>query len=152
MSDCKDIDNPVQIITDTGSVSGPPGEEWVATTTNTNTPLCIFNNLVIDPNEEVVNISQNILDDKELKFYPQVISGPCANLWYAAIEFQIHGLRHNHSWNVVDRPTNRKLVDAKWVIKIKCLSTDPLVHSTYDYWQRDCATFRDRITMRRLHR
>jgi hypothetical protein len=28
-------------------------------------------------------------------------------------------LRHNHTWDVVDRPTDRKIVDSKWVFKIK---------------------------------
>jgi uncharacterized lipoprotein len=31
-------------------------------------------------------------------------------------------LRHNHTWDVVDRPTDRKIVDSKWVFKIKRLS------------------------------
>jgi hypothetical protein len=31
-------------------------------------------------------------------------------------------LRRNHTWDVVDRPTNRKTVDSKWVFKIKRLS------------------------------
>jgi hypothetical protein len=31
-------------------------------------------------------------------------------------------LRHNHTWDVVDRPTNRKIVDSKLVFKIKHLS------------------------------
>jgi hypothetical protein len=31
-------------------------------------------------------------------------------------------LRRNHTWDVVDRPTHRKIVDSKWVFKIKRLS------------------------------
>jgi hypothetical protein len=31
-------------------------------------------------------------------------------------------LRCNHTWDVVDRPTDRKIVDSKWVCKIKRLS------------------------------
>jgi hypothetical protein len=30
-----------------------------------------FNDQVLDPDEEVLNISRNILDDEEPKFYPQ---------------------------------------------------------------------------------
>jgi hypothetical protein len=28
----------------------------------------------------------------------------------------------NHTWDVVDRPTDRKIVDSKWVFKITHLS------------------------------
>jgi hypothetical protein len=28
-------------------------------------------------------------------------------------------LRHNHTWDVVDRPSDRKIGDSKWVFKIK---------------------------------
>jgi hypothetical protein len=38
-----------------------------------------FNNPVMDPDEEVLNISQNILDDEELKCYRIAISGPNAD-------------------------------------------------------------------------
>jgi hypothetical protein len=31
-------------------------------------------------------------------------------------------LRPNQTWDVVDRPTNRKIVDSKWVFNIKRLS------------------------------
>jgi hypothetical protein len=31
-------------------------------------------------------------------------------------------LRRNHTWDVVDRPTDRKIVNSKWVFKIKRLS------------------------------
>jgi hypothetical protein len=81
-----------------------------------------FNNLVLDPNKEVLNISQNILDNEKPKFYRQVMSRPSDNLWYSAIESEIDALRHNHTWDVVDRPIDRKIVDSKWVFKIKCHS------------------------------
>jgi hypothetical protein len=81
-----------------------------------------FNNPVIDPDEEVLNTSRNILDDEEAKFDPQAISRPNADLWHSAIEAEMDALRHNHSWDVVDRPTERQIVDSKWVFKIKSLS------------------------------
>jgi hypothetical protein len=103
----------------TGRVSHPPGEWGVAPTTNTDTPMPDFNNPVMDPDEEVLNTSQNILDDEEPKFYRQAISRPNADLWHSAIEAEMDALRHNHTWDVVDRPTDRKIVDSKWVFKIK---------------------------------
>jgi hypothetical protein len=76
-----DIDSPAQTVMRTGRVSRPPGEWWVAPTTNTDTPMLDFNNPVMDPDEEVLNTSRNILVDEEPKFYRQVISGPNADLW-----------------------------------------------------------------------
>jgi hypothetical protein len=67
-----------------------------------------FNNLVMDPDEEDLNISRNILVEAESKFYQQPISGPNTNLWYCAIEDEMDALQHNHTWDVVDRPTDEK--------------------------------------------
>jgi hypothetical protein len=112
-----DIDSPAQTVTRTGRVSSPPGEWWVAPT-NTDTPMPDFNNPVMDPDKEVLNTSQNILDDEEPKFYRQVISGPNADLWHSAIEAEMDALQRNHTWDVVDRPTDRTIVDSKWVLKL----------------------------------
>jgi hypothetical protein len=81
-----DIDSTAQPVMRTGRVSHPPGEWWVAPTTNTDTPMPAFNDPVMDPDEEILNTSRNILDDEELKFYGQAISGPNADLWHSAIE------------------------------------------------------------------
>jgi hypothetical protein len=51
----------------------------------------------MDPDKEGLNTSRNILDDEELKFYRQSISGPNADLWYSAIEAEMDALRHNHT-------------------------------------------------------
>jgi hypothetical protein len=121
-SDHMDIDSPAQTVMRTGRVSHPPAEWWVTPTTNTDTPMPDFNNPVMDPDTEVLNISRNILDDEEPKFYRQAINGPNANLWHSAIEAEMDSHRCNHTWDVVDRPTDRKIVDSKWVFKIKRLS------------------------------
>jgi hypothetical protein len=81
-----------------------------------------FNNLVMDPNEEVRNTSQNILDKEEPRFCRQAISRPNADLSYSAIEVEMDAIRCNHTWDVVDRPNDRKIVDSKWIFKIKCRS------------------------------
>jgi transposase InsO family protein len=121
-SDRMDIDSPAHTVTRTGRVSRPPGEWWVAPTTNTDTPMPDFNNLVMEPHKEVLNTSRNILDHEKLQFYRQAISEPNADLWHSAIEAEMDVLRRNYTWDVVDRPTDRKIVDSKWVFKIKRLS------------------------------
>jgi hypothetical protein len=70
-----DIDSPAQTETRTGKVSYPLSESLVDLTTNTNTPIPAFNSLVIDPVEEVLNTSYNIIDDEEPKCNRPAISG-----------------------------------------------------------------------------
>jgi hypothetical protein len=121
-SDHMNIDSPAHTVMRTRRVSRSPDERWVAPTTNTDPPIPDFNNPVIDPDEEVHNTSRYILDDVEPKYYRQVISEPNADLWHSAIAAEMDALRRNHTWDVVDRPTDRKIVDSKWVCKIKPLS------------------------------
>jgi hypothetical protein len=76
----------------------------------------------MDPDEEILNLSPNILDDEEPKFYRYAVGRLNANLWHSAIEDEIDAFRHNQTWDVVDRPTNREIIDSECVFKIKCLS------------------------------
>jgi hypothetical protein len=78
-----------------------------------------FNNPVTDLGEEVLNISGNILVDEDLKVYRQAICRPNTDLWHSAIEAEMDVLRGNYTQDVVDSPTDRKIVDSKWVFKIK---------------------------------
>jgi hypothetical protein len=114
-----DIDSPGQTVTHTGRVSCPPGEWCVAPTTNADTSMPNFNNPIMDPDKEVLNTSRNNLDDEEPKFYRQAISEPNADLSHSSIEAQMDALRGNYTWDVVDRPTDRKIVDSKRVFKIR---------------------------------
>jgi hypothetical protein len=91
------MDSPAQTVMRTARVSHPPGECWVARTTNINTPMPDINNLLMDADEEVLNISRNILDNEEPKCYRQAISGPKADLWHSAIEAEIDALLHNYT-------------------------------------------------------
>jgi hypothetical protein len=122
-----DIDSPAQTVLGIGRVSRHPGEWWVAATTNTDIPMPDFNNPVMDPDEEVLNTSRNSFDDKDPKFYRQAISGSNTDLWHSAIEAERDPLRRNHTSDVVDRPTDRNIVDSKWVFKNKRRS-DGSVH------------------------
>jgi hypothetical protein len=75
-----------------------------------------------DLDEEFLTTSRNILDDEEPKFCRQAISGPNADLCHSTLKAEMDALRRNHTWDVVDRPTDRKIVDSKWVFKIQRLS------------------------------
>jgi hypothetical protein len=96
-SDHIDIDSLAHTVRYKEKVLCAPGEWWVAPTTNTNTPMPDFNNQVMDPNEEVLNIPGYILDGIEPKYNRQAINKPNADLWHTAIEAEIDGVRHNHT-------------------------------------------------------
>jgi hypothetical protein len=62
-----DIDSPPDTVKRTGRVSRHPCESWLVLTTNTDTPMSNFNNPVMDPDEEVLNTGQTLLEDGEPK-------------------------------------------------------------------------------------
>jgi hypothetical protein len=62
------IESLAQTIMLRGRLSGLPGESVVAQTTNTESHMPDFNNLGMDPDLDVINISRNILDHEEPKF------------------------------------------------------------------------------------
>jgi hypothetical protein len=76
----------------------------------------------MDPNKEFHNISQNILDDEDPKYYRYAIREPNAYLWHTAIDAEIDVLHRNYTCDVVDTYTDWQIVDSKWVFKIKCIS------------------------------
>jgi hypothetical protein len=100
-----------------GRISHSPSEEWVALSTNTDTPMPDFNKPVIDPDKEVLNTSQHILDHEDRKCYRPTISRPNAHLWHSAIEAEIDALWCYHTSHVVDRPTNINSVDSKCIFE-----------------------------------
>jgi hypothetical protein len=71
-----------------------------------------FNNPVMDPDKEILNISRNVFHNEEPKFDRQVISGPNADLWHSAIEAVMDALRRNNTGDIVDIPTDRRIVDS----------------------------------------
>jgi hypothetical protein len=114
-----DIDSRPQTETHTERVVRPPTEWSVVAPTPTETLIHDFNNPVMDPDEKILNTSSNILDDEEPKYYREAISSPNADLWHSAIEAEMDALWRNHSSDVVDRSTDRMIVDFKWVFIIK---------------------------------
>jgi hypothetical protein len=150
LSDLIDIDSLAHTVMHTGSVSRSPREWWVASTNTTTTPIPDFNNLVMEPDKEVLKTSLNILHDEEPKLYRQAISRADADLWHPAIEADIDALRRNHTWDVVDRCTDRKIVDSKWVFKLNCLSDESVNQFKARLVQRDVPKFCDRNMMRHL--
>jgi hypothetical protein len=73
----------------TQRVSHPSGEWDVGLTTNTDTLMPNFNDPVMNPDDEGLNIIRNILDNEEPKFDRQAISRPNTHLWNIAIEAEM---------------------------------------------------------------
>jgi hypothetical protein len=63
----------------------------------------------LDPDDEVSNISPNIIDDQEPRFYGQAISRPNIDIWQAAIWARMDTLPHNHTCDVVHRVAHKKI-------------------------------------------
>ncbi|KAF2904163.1 hypothetical protein ILUMI_02012 [Ignelater luminosus] len=63
--------------------------------------------------------------------YSEATSGPDREYWKLAIEEEIKPLSDNETWTVVDRLMNEKIVDSKWVYKIKNDEDAEEVQSTH---------------------
>ena len=74
----------------------PPGEWWIA-----------------------ANSSASIESPKEPASYKQALRSPQADEWQAAIRSEYDSLIARKTWKLVPRPAGRKLVDSKWVFKVK---------------------------------
>lgn len=51
--------------------------------------------------------------------YNQALKSPEKDAWKAAMQEEIQSQELNNSWEVVDQPKNAKLLDTKWVFKLK---------------------------------
>src|SRR5205823_4523038 len=60
-----------------------------------------------------------VLEDSEPLSYREALESPDVNLWITAMEEEIAALHRNNTFTEVERPANRKIVDCKWVFKIK---------------------------------
>ena len=76
----------------------PPGQWWV-----------VGNTAAINPSNVV----------HEPASYKQALRGPQATEWEAAIKTEYDSLVSRNTWKLVPRPAGRKLVDSKWVFKLK---------------------------------
>jgi hypothetical protein len=55
----------------------------------------------------------------EPQTYEQAVSSPEREQWLEAINAEYKSLVENQTWNLVERPKERKLVSCKWVFKVK---------------------------------
>ena len=59
------------------------------------------------------------LDNDEPGTYKQAVKGEDRERWVIAMDEEIDALKRNDTWDVVKIPDGRKIVDSKWVYKVK---------------------------------
>src|SRR5687767_15069476 len=73
-----------------------------------------------ESDEEVLSVVTAYLDSM---LEPKTLNSANSRLdwteWEQAVQDKLDSLKENQVWNVVDRPKGRKVVDSKWVFKIK---------------------------------
>ena len=60
-----------------------------------------------------------VREEDEPESYSQAIRSPDADKWKIATKEELNALNRNNTWDIVDKPANRKIVDNRWVFKIK---------------------------------
>jgi hypothetical protein len=56
------------------------------------------------------------------KTYQEVISGINGQQWQKAMDKELVVLKRNNTFDIVPRPSGRKIIDCKWVNKVKRLA------------------------------
>lgn len=90
--------------------------DWWNTSTNISLNQPSIENPTDLPNEEALI---NILDISVPKSYNMAKQSVHWDQWKKAFDDEINSLCENNVWEVVSRPNGRKIVDGKWVCKIK---------------------------------
>lgn len=102
--------------TRSGRISRPPGEWWkvkmadkeIHDDPQTDTLLA----------EESAQVAAEVFKEEPTSFV-EATSGSDADLWEQAIKLELDALERNDTWDVVEKPENRKEIASKWVFKIK---------------------------------
>lgn len=77
-----------------------------------------------DPDEDLLLGLHVALIAGEPQNYQQALNDKNSEKWKAAMKDEYTSLIKNNTWELVDRPKNTKLVDNKWVFKIKEAGND----------------------------
>lgn len=61
---------------------------------------------------EVINV-------EEPRNFAEAMSSRDWKKWTAASDDEMNSLRRNHTWDLVDKPVNRKIISCRWLYKVK---------------------------------
>lgn len=70
-------------------------------------------------NDYVMSVEELMTDLKEPETYEEATNDRCADEWRNAMKSEIQSLKENDTWELVDRPTGKKVIPCKWVFKLK---------------------------------
>ncbi|KAH9782268.1 hypothetical protein KPL71_008823 [Citrus sinensis] len=59
------------------------------------------------------------LDTDEPKTYSEAVKGNESEKWKAVMDEEMQSLFKNHTWTLIEKPPNKKVVGCKWVYKVK---------------------------------
>jgi hypothetical protein len=104
----------------------------------------------MDPDNESLNMSQNFLDNEDPKYFWQAIRDLMLTYGILLSRLKWMLFLHNYTWDLIDIPTNRKIIDFKWVFNIKDVPDRSVDKFKAQLVNRDFSKFRDRITKRQL--
>lgn len=120
-----------QVVTRYGRVVNPPGNWWQAPTKPLQDAIdASRNDYVLEDiseqrnefDESILEAQDETLDPEEPASYNRATTGTDSQMWKSAINAEMDALMRNKTWEVVPRPDNRKIVDSRWVFKIKRLA------------------------------
>ena len=74
-----------------------------------------------------VNVAYCLLiEDREPSTFRETLNSPDVTLWMTAMWEEIETLYKNKTWKLVLQPYGRKVIENKWVYKIKRSGNDKL--------------------------
>ena len=83
----------------------------------------------------------NILDDQEPRSYHEAKLSPVWGQWNAAFEAEMSSFKENCVWDVVPRPTGRKLLAVNGFVKLKEMPMVKFRDTKHDMLQKDILKF-----------
>lgn len=72
-----------------------------------------------DDDEDSVNCMEFLAIDDEPRTYREALNSDDRDQWMHAMQEEYDSLLRNNTWELVDRPIGQKVIDNKWVFKLK---------------------------------
>jgi hypothetical protein len=104
---------PTAITTRAGRVIRQPREYWRIESLPQ--PLQITQGNNESDEDEILMVRE----EDEPETYAQAMRSPESDKWKIATEEELNALNRNNTWDIVDKPANRKIMDNRWVFRIK---------------------------------
>jgi transposase InsO family protein len=121
-SDSTEAPLPVRQTSRFGRISQPPRNWWEVNhpaPIETDDDRSMTDASEPDARSDLTMANALLAEDSEPKFYKHATMGPDSDHWTNAINAEMSALERNRTWEVVNKPADRKVIGSKWVFKIK---------------------------------